>query len=225
MTRIGNELIGLPIVSLHDAEIVGEIDALIIDDATLTVVGFLVDLGFYEAKVLPFAAARAIGRDAVIVERPDDVTLVSHHPDVARLADKDIAVAGATAVTSSGHTVGTIGELLVDVDTGRIIEVELVVDPGSLWPSQPVLLPIALRGEGRPAGDDAATALSPMPGSATVPGATSSAPHYLLGKRVVRRIESPLGVVVADAGDIVTEETIRRAEGGEVLLILSLNVE
>ena len=50
-------------------------------------------------------------------------------------------------------------------------------------------------------------------------------PHYLLGRRVVRRIEGPLGVIVADAGDIVTEETIRRAEGSEALLILSLSVE
>jgi uncharacterized protein YrrD len=247
-TRTGGELIGLPIVSLQDAEVVGEIDALIIDDATLTVAGFLVDLGFYEAKVMPMAATRAIGHDAVIVERTKDVGLISQHPDLARLADRDMAVTGAAAVTAGGRTLGTIGELTVDVLTGRITAVELLADPGALWPGRPMLLPAAsvlsvdhhqvvldercgayVHDPSSPHPADAGAAVGESPSVQprhSPPASPSKTPsHYLLGRRVVRRIEGPLGVLVADAGEIVTEETIRRAESSEALLILSLNVE
>ena len=49
--------------------------------------------------------------------------------------------------------------------------------------------------------------------------------HFLVGKRVLRRIESPSGELIASEGDIVDYEMIQRAKSQDLLLILSLNVD
>jgi uncharacterized protein YrrD len=67
MVRVDTELLGLQIVALDDASVVGEVDGLIIDDRAMKVAGFLVDLGLFEASVLPFDKASAVGADAIIV--------------------------------------------------------------------------------------------------------------------------------------------------------------
>src|SRR5660398_277207 len=59
MPRIDTDLLGLQIVSMKTATVVGEVDAHVIEDETLKVVGFLVDLGLREASVLPFGDAGA----------------------------------------------------------------------------------------------------------------------------------------------------------------------
>lgn len=49
--------------------------------------------------------------------------------------------------------------------------------------------------------------------------------HFLIGKRVLRRIEGVDGEVIAEEGDLVSYEMIQRARNSDQLLILSLNVE
>ncbi|HZJ02608.1 MAG TPA: hypothetical protein VFE20_02830, partial [Thermoleophilia bacterium] len=49
--------------------------------------------------------------------------------------------------------------------------------------------------------------------------------HFLTGKRVLRRIESPSGELIASEGDVVDYEMIQRAKSQDLLLILSLNVD
>jgi hypothetical protein len=49
--------------------------------------------------------------------------------------------------------------------------------------------------------------------------------HFLLGKRVLRRIETPDGNVIAEADETVTFDIIQKAKAADQLLILSLNVE
>ncbi len=54
---------------------------------------------------------------------------------------------------------------------------------------------------------------------------TSQQKHFLIGKRVLRRIDGPTGEVIAQEGDLVTFEMIQKAKSSDQLLILSLNVE
>lgn len=49
--------------------------------------------------------------------------------------------------------------------------------------------------------------------------------HFLIGKKVLRQIEAPGGEVIAEEGEAVTPEMIRRARASDQLLILSLNVD
>jgi len=54
---------------------------------------------------------------------------------------------------------------------------------------------------------------------------TSQQKHFLIGKRVLRRIETPGGEVIAEEGESVTFDMIQKAKSSDQLLILSLNVE
>lgn len=309
MARIDTDLLGLQIVALDNAMVVGEIDGLLIDDASRKVAGFLVDLGLYEASVLPFGSARAIGRDAVIVESTDMITDISANPTLEVLAEKDVAISDARAITRSGRTVGTIGDFYVDTVTGDVVGLELLasdqmaqghgipVVPASVVyrlgadivvleddyekhllregsalgagetidseesvpaaepePTEsevpPIDTPALLEEPAQDTGGpqttaepeaDTETALdsepevaAPEPPPSTADTATVSGPeetpaeapsHFLVGKRVLRRIETPSGEVIAEAGDAVTFEMVQKAKASDQLLILSLNVE
>jgi len=52
-----------------------------------------------------------------------------------------------------------------------------------------------------------------------------SSRHFLLGRKVLRRIETPAGQLIADEGDSITAEMIREAREADLLLLLSLNTE
>lgn len=318
MARVDTELLGLQIVSLEDVSVVGEVDGLIIDDKAMKVAGFLVDLGLFEASVLPFGSALAVGADAIIVPSVDTLGPITADADLDALATKDIAISDARVITHAGKTVGSIGDFFVDTDSGDVVGMEFVADDQSIYPKDVAVLPSAavLRlgrdivvvsddylqrlqrdagsldrltrddpsatvatpaqpeapdatAEAAPASDPGAPAdLKPALAVETVPAAIAEPPaavavkpaeevqtgpaapieepvtvvdppaaatqesdigaqprHFLIGKRVLRRIEGVDGEVIAEEGDLVTYEMIQRARNSDQLLILSLNVE
>lgn len=141
MARIDTELLGLQIVSLEDASIVGEVDGLIIDDASMAVAGFLVDLGLYEASVLPFASASSIGNDAIIVPSAAALKSVTADAALEALAKKDITISDAKAITRSGKTVGIIGDFFVDTATGAIEGMEFIASEQTGYHADVSVLP------------------------------------------------------------------------------------
>ncbi len=141
MARIDTELLGLQIVSLEDASIVGEVDGLIIDDASMAVAGFLVDLGLYEASVLPFASASSVGNDAIIVPSAAALKSVTADAALEALAKKDITISDAKAITRSGKTVGIIGDFFVDTATGAIEGMEFIASEQTGYHADVSVLP------------------------------------------------------------------------------------
>ena len=309
MARLDTDLIGLPIVSMEDASVVAEVDGLVIDDSALTVAGFLTNVGLYEASVLPFAATRAVGDDAVIVRSAEAIIRLSANPALAALAERGIDISGSRVVTLSGKEVGSAGGYFVD-DRGRVVGLEFISEDPSPHPLDPAVVPVStvhrvgpdlvvLRQDyaehllkdgssldrlaaktvparppvkaptparpehvaqaeptaapvpakvprGRAAAKKPTLALVETPPSATEPPVpaetipppedpagsvappakeTGAAQHFLIGKRVVRRIEDVAGEVIAEEGDVVTYEMIQKAKSKDQLLILSLNVE
>ena len=170
MARLDTDLIGLPIVSMEDASVVAEVDGLVIDDSTLTVAGFLTNVGLYEASILPFAATRAVGDDAVIVRSADALVRLSANPALAALAEKGIEISGARLVTLSGKEVGSVGGYFVD-DRGRVVGLEFISEDPSPHPRDPSRGPGvhgASRGPG-PCGAEAGLRRAPAQGR-IVPG-------------------------------------------------------
>ena len=141
MTRLDTDLIGLQIVAMDDASVVGEVDGLVIDDIAVKVAGFLVDLGLYEASVLPFGSVRAIGNDAIIVPSGSALIPISEDTALEALACKEISVSDAKAITKSGKTVGTIGDFYVDTDNGEIVGLEFIAADRSVYPKETAVLP------------------------------------------------------------------------------------
>lgn len=143
MARVDTELLGLQIVSLGDASVVGEVDGLIINDKAMKVAGFLVDLGLFEASVLPFGSALAVGADAIIVPNVDTLGPITADADLDALATKDIAISDARVITRAGKTVGSIGDFFVDTDSGDVVGMEFVADDQSIYPKDVAVLPSA----------------------------------------------------------------------------------
>src|SRR5660397_209163 len=308
MPRIDTDLLGLQIVSMKTATVVGEVDALVIEDETLKVVGFLVDLGLREASVLPFGDARAVGEDAIIIADADAIVPISAVGPLEALAEKGIVISGATAITESGADVGAVGDFYVDTETGAVTGLEFLAEDQEVYPKESAVLPVstvrrlgvdlvilrqdydqhllkdgsslervggtqpastpprtvapepAPEPEQAPESDLAAEpepelALTPEPEPAPEPTVeverapeepkqetqleepdaekgeeeedtfSSQQKHFLIGKKVLRRIESPSGEVIAEEGTEVTSEMIKKAKAADQLLILSLNVE
>lgn len=141
MARIDTDLLGLQIVALDNAMVVGEVDGLLIDDAAVKVAGFLVDLGLYEASVLPFDAAHAVGLDAIVVESAAKISQISESPALAALAEKDVTISDAKAITRSGRTVGTIGDFFVDTETGDVVGMEFLAADQTVYPREAAVIP------------------------------------------------------------------------------------
>ena len=144
MARLDTDLLGLPIVSKEDASIAGEVDGLIIDEQALRVAGFLVDLSLYEALVLPFAKAQAIGEDAIIVEAASSVARLSEDRELEDLTKREITLSGVVAITLAGKNVGAVGDFFVDGQSGDLVGFEFLPLEEAVYPRDTVVLPISV---------------------------------------------------------------------------------
>lgn len=307
-TALASDLVGLQIVSRDEADVVGQVDALIIDEQNLALAGFIVNLGLYEPLSMAREAAEVIGPHAVLIASASAIRPLSSEPALEKLAMRKTSATNTRAVTVSGKAVGTICDLSVDTVTGSVLGLEFVpaVLPAGDFTS--LLLPLScvvkLGKDLAVVSDDYADCVTPLAAAPALTAATSAPPevspphetadsapraakctessiapvvnpmiaptgepireqaprllgdagdqpgdgtphphpaqprdehapvssetssrHFLLGKRLLRRLELPSGEAIAEAGDEVTPELIARVKEHNLLLVLSLNVE
>jgi uncharacterized protein YrrD len=128
MARRDKDLLGLEVVSLEDASLVGEVDGLIIDETTNRVAGLLVDLGIYEAKAVAFADLVSVGEDAVTVESASVVRPISQQTELEDIVEREVHVSESLAISDRGDILGTTGDYYIDTRTGELRGVELLVE-------------------------------------------------------------------------------------------------
>lgn len=128
MARKDKDFLGLEVVSLEDASVIGEVDGLIVDETIAAVVGLIIDMGIHEAKVVAYSDLLSVGDDAVMVESSAVVRAISLHAALREVAERDVEVCDAYAITDKGDVVGAIGDYFVDPATGAIKGVEVIVE-------------------------------------------------------------------------------------------------
>ena len=128
MARRDKDFLGLEVVSLEDASVIGEVDGLIVDETIDVVVGLIIDLGIHEAKVAAYSDLLSVGDDAVMVESSAVVHPLSEHVTLREVAERQVEVCDAYAMTDKGDVVGAIGDYFVDPATGAIKGVEVIVE-------------------------------------------------------------------------------------------------
>jgi uncharacterized protein YrrD len=116
------ELGGRAVVDMDAAEKVGKIEKVIIDPDARRVAGFTVSRGASlinsGTKVtLPASSVHAIGPDAVTVHGSVVVNDLAHLEGLPRVSD----VVGRKVVSRDGRLLGTIEDVLIDDDDGRIL--------------------------------------------------------------------------------------------------------
>jgi uncharacterized protein YrrD len=120
VTRLARaaELIGLPVVALDTASAVGEVRDVLVDPERSRVIGFTVrGQGLLSPALLGILTGehvRAIGRDALMVGSDDDV-LRQRQGMGSALRDKPELV-GREVVTRSGASLGTVSDVVVEVE-------------------------------------------------------------------------------------------------------------
>lgn len=125
MARKDKDFLGLEVISLEDASVVGEVDALLIDD-NATVAGLVIDLGVYEAKVLAFSDILSIGEDAVMIGAAAAVKPISQDAALEEVAELDVHVSDTLVMTDRGNLVGIVGDYFIDPGTGSIKGIEII---------------------------------------------------------------------------------------------------
>lgn len=131
MGRKDKDFLGLEVVSLEDASVVGEVEGLIIDDKVNGVVGLLIDLGIYEAKVLAYSDVLSVGDDSVIIRSSTAVKRISEHTELEAVVARGVHVSDSLALSERGDIVGTTGDYFVDPPTGELRAIELIVEEDS----------------------------------------------------------------------------------------------
>ena len=123
------EITGRPVVTLDTAEDIAEIRDVVFSYAEACVVGFTLNkrgfLGSPLKDVLPWSRVGALGPDAVMIAGRD--ALASHDAEMREASgagDRDVV--GATVMTEEGTALGTVVDVIVEVDArARIIGFEM----------------------------------------------------------------------------------------------------
>jgi uncharacterized protein YrrD len=135
MARKDKDFVGLEVISLEDATVVGKVDGLIVDASERRIGALVVGLGIHEAKVIPQADVVGIGDDAVTVRGAGVVKRISECPPVEELARRGVQLADELVLTDGGDLVGVVSAYFVDPHTGDIRGLEL--SPGPDEPHRP----------------------------------------------------------------------------------------
>ena len=120
----GSDVIGKPIVSHNNGEILDKIKDIVFDSQTSKVSGFVVAEGgvFTYTRVLPFEQVKTIGNDAVIVESASAITRADEVVEQAKT--KNVAK-GTKIMSEDGRSLGQISDIYFDEVGGSIVGYEI----------------------------------------------------------------------------------------------------
>lgn len=132
MTRIGRatELIGRPVITLDSATALGEIRDVLFDPGRARVIGFtlrgrgLLSSGL--VGILPGEWVHSIGRDALIV--PSASAVVTDRAGMDTAVGDQQEVIGKEVVTETGASLGTITDVVVELERATATVVGYEID-------------------------------------------------------------------------------------------------
>lgn len=112
------EIGGRPVVTLEGGEAVAEVRDVVFSHATARLVGFTLNkrgfLGSPMKELLPWSRVASLGRDAVMIERPE--LLGAGDEAMAQAAESgDRDVIGATVMTDGGTALGEVTDVIVEI--------------------------------------------------------------------------------------------------------------
>lgn len=117
--RKGRELLSLPVVVALTGEQLGEVRELLYDTRECRLIGFVVADGgwLHGAKVVLMPEVREITGTAVVVE---DRACVRDLSEIRELKTAICDINGYNLITTDGSELGTIRDLLISPDKGKI---------------------------------------------------------------------------------------------------------
>jgi uncharacterized protein YrrD len=127
--RKGKSIIGLKVLSQGDGADLGNVKDLIFDHETDELLALLISdkelFGLIDAQIVPWSQVRNVGADAIIV--PSSESKIRAHDDarVADIMDRQTALSGTRIFSTEGQDLGTLADMYIDEQTGRVIGYEI----------------------------------------------------------------------------------------------------
>jgi len=120
--KFKNQIVGLPVLSIIEVAYLGSVQNLVINPDSGSVEYLVIEpeQWYLERLVIPFKDVAAIGQDAVTIETKAHAVLITSVPNAIELLNNSIAVIGARVMTRKGRISGSVDEIAIDGETGKI---------------------------------------------------------------------------------------------------------
>lgn len=122
--RRGKQLIGLPVLDLATGKQVSSVRSLLIDRDGGQLVALVLQKTnlLSEAKAVKISQLHAIGEDAVILQPGEQPQTLSDLQKEMPGAVSEEKIAGRAVLTADGRMLGTLADLAIAEDSGRIAQ-------------------------------------------------------------------------------------------------------
>lgn len=120
--RKGTDLIDKAIIAYDTGRKIARIQDLIFDQNDNQLLGFLIKESglFRSAKVIPMAAVKAIGLNAIVVADDGAIVSATEVPQIHQVLERDLVLKGTRVLTTDGRYLGSVVDLYFDDRTGKI---------------------------------------------------------------------------------------------------------
>lgn len=236
---------GLPVICVREGIECGRVRKLLIDPREGKVRYLIIEdeEWYLGAKLLPFDKLLGIGPHAVITESRENILPFSQVKEAHAFVKQGMNLTGARVYTQKGRHIGNVKEYYFDEGDGRLIRCRLQAQNQKeleLDASRVVTYGngILVAGDSADEADDNeghgvnGEANQPAERTGDEQGKHQGSSlfeqkqrRFLLGKRVTKRIMSEEGELLADQGDIVTDELVDKVKAGGKLVELTMNIE
>ncbi len=225
-----DRVINKPVLSIKEGRTLGIIVRPIIDGEHQKVIGFVVEDEYWylETKIVLFHSIRGFGEEMITVDDESSLVPVKRIENIHPYLHSNIQPFGIKIISESGKDLGEVDSFAFNEQTGRIEEYTVRGSPFavecrdviSLTRKMLIIKDDSLKGVsgGRiPSFSD--LDLSSLFEKRQI--------EFLMGKRLIRDIIDDSGATVVYAGDVVTDELIKKMKkmGKFTELLMSVEAE
>jgi len=120
--RRAKEIIGLPVLTFDNGKKLETVKGILYDPEHRRLVAFLVDERGWtdDARVIPFRAVKAVGRDALVINTGRDITTVAQDDEVKTALHERKNIANLEVFTEDGRDLGSIVDISIDEASGEV---------------------------------------------------------------------------------------------------------
>lgn len=135
---LGSELPGRPIVAIDCGDDIAEVKDVVFDPVSHQLVGFTLNKrGWFRGTLkatLPADRVRAIGPDAVMIDRNSDLIDLSDTPEELDTSSGAVSVIGSRVLSASGDELGSITDIILDTGAApRAAGYQVAGDEGTVF--------------------------------------------------------------------------------------------
>lgn len=245
--KFKDQIVGLPVLSIAEVVTLGKVEDVVINPDN-GVVEYLVvepEAWYKEHRLISFRDVAGIGEDAVTTEIKANVVDITSVPAALDLLQKDVQVVGSRVMTRKGKINGSIDEMVIDEETGKITACRWVAGDHQKTGLIPANMVITLGKGMLVVEDNFESALvdeaseiktdlisDPAVVKNETPTVINDDPlqffedqqkQYLIGRTVTTDILTDDGDIIAAKGDKVTQEMVDKAVAADKFVELTLN--